>query len=85
MTRQEIIDNLTANVCMVTFTKVNGEERSMPCTLRPDMLPPQEVKESNKQVNESIVSAWVTDINQWRSFRVDNLLSMEVLEEQEST
>jgi hypothetical protein len=70
---------------MVTFTKVNGEERSMPCTLRPDMLPPQEVKESNKQVNESIVSAWVTDINQWRSFRVDNLLSMEVLEEQEST
>lgn len=83
MTRQEIIDKLTENVCVVIFTKVNGEERSMPCTLRPDMLPPQEVKESTKKVNEDVVSVWVTDIDQWRSFRVENLLSLVAIEEEE--
>jgi len=53
----------------------------MPCTLKEDMLPPAEIKESTKKPNENIISVWVTDINQWRSFRVNGILSLEVLEE----
>jgi len=84
MSRDEIVDMLKTNVCRVTFTKVNREERSMPCTLREDMLPPAEIKESTKKPNENVVSVWVTDIDQWRSFRVDSLLGIEVLEEEET-
>lgn len=81
MNREEIVDTLKANICRVTFTKVNGEERSMPCTLREDILPKVELKESSKRPNDEVVSVWVTDIDQWRSFRVDRLIDIEVLEE----
>ena len=33
-TRDGLIDMLRSNVVVVTFTKVNGEERVMTCTLR---------------------------------------------------
>ena len=32
----------------ITFTKVDGTERTMPCTLRADALPPQPVAENKK-------------------------------------
>lgn len=83
MTRDTIIEQLKNNVCEVTFTKVNGDKRVMPCTLREDMLPPviKEDVNADRKVNEKTVSVWVTDANGWRSFRVDSVLELKVLEE----
>ena len=55
----------------------------MPCTLREDMLPPviKEDVNADRKVNEKTVSVWVTDANGWRSFRVDSVLELKVLEE----
>ena len=81
MNRNEIVEQLKQNLCEVTFTKVNGEQRTMPCTLREDFLPVQEtVSESKRKPNDDVVSVWVTDINQWRSFRVDSVISINTLE-----
>ena len=72
------------NVCEVTFTKVNGDLRTMPCTLKPDMLPPvvvsesQEIETPKRKVSDKSLAVWVTDINEWRSFRIDSIHSISV-------
>lgn len=82
MKREQLIEQLKNNICEVSFTKVNGESRTMPCTLRSDVLPKQEnIAESRKKFNENVVSVWVTDIDQWRSFRVDSVQEIRILEE----
>lgn len=54
----------------ITFTKKDGTERVMRCTLREDVLPPAVQTESVKPVNRSATSISVYDIdaNAWRSF-----------------
>ena len=62
---------LHTNVVDVTFTKVDGTERTMNCTLNPDLLPPAPVTESKKERKQSTTSIAVfeVDLKQWRSFR----------------
>lgn len=75
-------DMLRESVCEVTFTKINGDLRTMPCTLKPDMLPPQVVVESEekkeRKVSDTSLAVFVTDINEWRSFRIDSIHSISV-------
>jgi hypothetical protein len=61
----------------VTFTKVNGETRVMPCTLKEDVIPNVEHK-GTKKPNEAIVSVWCLDKKEWRSFRVNNVVDLQI-------
>ena len=56
----------------VTFTKKDGSERVMKCTLVPDQLPKVEIKEDAKPRKESTTSMRVFDLekNEWRSFTI---------------
>ena len=59
----------------ITFTKVNGETRIMPCTLESSKLPPVVVKENAAEQVEKVAKpdsmrVWCTDKQEWRSFRV---------------
>jgi len=66
---------------VVEFTKVDGTVRTMPCTLHPDLLPKVEVTESKKKKEPKleVMSVFCTDKNEWRSFRVDNVISVKAL------
>jgi hypothetical protein len=71
---------LRHNIVNVTFTKVNGEERVMRCTLRGDLVPNTvknngEVVVEQKQTSNN-VSVWDVEKNGWRSFRVENVKSI---------
>lgn len=79
LTREEMISQLRKKECRVIFTKVNGEERDMICTLMAEALPlrvatADEIAE-HKVVNEETIPVW--DVNQqaFRSFRVENVIS----------
>jgi acyl-ACP thioesterase len=81
LTKEEIVAALKANVCAVTFTKVNGETRTMPCTLKEDIVPAYERKTPVKEatVKESAtLSVWCTDKGAWRSFRVGSVTNLEI-------
>ena len=56
----------------VTFTKKDGTERVMNCTLQPELLPVVELKEDVKPRKESTTSMRVFDLekNEWRSFTI---------------
>jgi hypothetical protein len=80
MTRLEIIRELSQGIHNVTFTKVDGTERTMPCTLDPTILPQVEIKEEKvvpRKLNIDTLRVFVTDIKEWRSFRIENLKNIE--------
>jgi len=77
MDRNILLEALTKHECTVTFTKINGETRVMPCTLKEDLVPKQEPK-GTKKPNEAVVSVWCLDKKEWRSFRVDNVVDLEI-------
>ena len=75
--REEIRQKLMTGPCEVTFTKVNGDERTMVCTLKPDLLPQVEQVESKpvKKLSESI-AVFLPEEQVWRSFRVHSVKSI---------
>jgi esterase/lipase superfamily enzyme len=74
--KEAMIDALRTGICVVTFTKKNGEERVMSCTLNEEFLPEQidlEEAVQKKVPNLAALAVWDTDIGAWRSFRWDSL------------
>jgi len=75
MNREEMTDKLRQCICEVTFTKKDGEERVMNCTLASGIIPSvhQPSGESKKEIKENLDVIRVFDVDKvgWRSFRVD--------------
>jgi hypothetical protein len=65
-------------VC-VTFTKKDGTDREMQCTLSESLIPADKqpvAKETNSQTSGSAVRVFDTTIQEWRSFRWDSIKSV---------
>ena len=70
----ELQTQLQTEVLEVTFTKVNGDKRVMNCTLMEGILPSNTTENNtDKKVNEDILSVWDVDANGWRSFRMNTV------------
>ncbi len=79
LTRNEMKEMLQKSQCRVIFTKLNGEERNMICTLREDIIPSATkdpiTQKKVRDLNEEVLAVWDTKAEGWRSFRVANVLS----------
>lgn len=70
----------------VAFTKVNGNLRVMRCTLQKDALPkatkvdPMSQKKI-RELNYEVLSVWDLDAEGWRSFRIRNVESFIMVED----
>jgi hypothetical protein len=74
--KEALLEALHDGICEVTFTKKNGEERVMACTLNEGFLPTQiDIEEAiqKKKPNPEVLAVWDTDVGGWRSFRWDSL------------
>ena len=82
MTKNEIIDLARSNIILVTFTKKNGETRTMKCSLKDEYIVGW-VKESTlvRKPNNDVLPVWDLDINGWRSFRIDSVKGVEIWEQ----
>lgn len=83
--RNEVLRDLRQFVAEVTFTKVNGQQRVMRCTLRPDLLPEKYVTEEAAErefheTNQETIRAWDLQANGWRSFRMDSVSYFQVID-----
>jgi hypothetical protein len=79
--KNEIIESLKKGSCKIVFTKVNGDERVMNCTLHESFLPEQiDVEEhiQKKKPNQDVLAVWDSDIGGWRSFRWDSIKEFNV-------
>jgi hypothetical protein len=82
MKRDTLIKNLQKKAMRVTFTKVNGEERVMDCTLQENLVP--ETNPDNRKENEEVLPVFDINKGEWRSFRMDSITNIEVLQYQDN-
>lgn len=75
MFERELLDSkLRSGIVTVTFTKKDGSERIMRCTLSPDLTATYEKKtERTKTPNEGVCAVFDVDVKEWRSFRYDSI------------
>jgi hypothetical protein len=83
--RDNLLKDLRENVVAVYFTKVNGEKREMRCTLMPSLLPPTYVTEEADvkkfhDENRDVLAVWDVMKGGWRSFRIDSIEYVQVLD-----
>ena len=83
-TRDELMETLRKEVLEVTFKKLNGDERKMPCTLITSFLPPAKKDDplSQKKVRElsdKVCAVWAVESKAFRSFRYDRVTKVEVI------
>lgn len=84
--RESVLNGLRDWVAEITFTKLNGEQRVMRCTLRADLIPKSLVEdniESERKFhreNKEVVVAWDMQKGGWRSFRVDSIQYMQLVD-----
>ena len=76
--REALVKSLQKNIMSVVFTKKNGEERTMHCTLSEHILP-EITGESKRKENLEVLSVWDTDKDAWRSFRLDSIKDLKVI------
>jgi len=82
-TRQELLDLLRDEIVSITFNKLNGDERTMRCTLIPELLPKADKEDKLSQtkirnLEDAVFVVWSVEANAWRSFRYDRLKKVEI-------
>ena len=84
-TKEELYDLLKKEVVEVTFTKLNGEERKMPCTLIESFLPPAKkddpiTQKKVREVSDKVIAVWAIESKGFRSFRYDRVKNVKVMQ-----
>ncbi len=79
------IETLRNEICEVVFTKKDGTERNMCCTLHPDVLPIHETGTDNPidfpPQNNSVLTVWDIEADGWRSIRPETIIKFTVVTE----
>lgn len=86
--RDTLLEDLRNSIAEVTFTKVNGERRTMRCTLMDHYLPEahkanpaeQEKEKSFHKENPDVLAVWDLQNGGWRSFRIDSVEYVQILD-----
>ncbi len=83
-TREQLMETLAKDVCVVTFKKLNGDERKMPCTLIPAFLPPAKkddaiTQKKVREISDKVCAVWAIESQGFRSFRYDRVSEVEVI------
>jgi len=74
--REWLVDNLFEGVVEVTFTKKDGTERVMNCTLCDNFLP--ETGLVGHGASKDAVKVFDTDKQAWRSFRWESVKAVKI-------
>ena len=82
-TKENMVEVLQNNVVSVTFTKVDGSERVMRCTLLPEYVPNASTNNGKvllqeNSMSDNHLSVWDTEVNGWRSFRINSVKNITI-------
>jgi translation initiation factor 6 (eIF-6) len=76
MTKKTIEELLKTDIVNVKFTKVDGSERLMVCTLQESLVPKYEKKTETKRVHDpDVLSVWDLEKQGWRSFHKSSIIT----------
>lgn len=88
-TKEDLVNLLKSNIVEITFTKLNGDERTMPCTLMEEYLPPAKKDEpitqkKIREISDAVIPVWVIDAKGFRSFRYDRVKSVKLIDKEKN-
>jgi hypothetical protein len=75
--QEELNKLLREGVLVVTFNKLNGDERVMTCTKKLDLIPEDSRPKTEKEPPKGNVNVWDINANGWRSFKYDRVTKIE--------
>jgi|TARA_B110000977_G_scaffold84598_1_gene112943 hypothetical protein len=83
-TRDDLMETLRKEIVEVTFLKLDGDERKMPCTLITSFLPPAKkedplTQKKVREVSDKVCAVWAVEAKGFRSFRYDRVTKVEVI------
>lgn len=78
-TQEVLLEQLRKETLVVTFNKLDGNERVMTCTKSFDIIPKEAQPKTDKATKEGNVTVWDTNAKGWRSFRYDRVTKVEGL------
>ncbi len=78
--KETLKSELQSFVAKITFTKADGSNREMTCTLKPSLLPEVKLVEAHvpRKQNDDVLAVWDLDNNAWRSFRLDSIIEVQL-------
>jgi len=76
-TQEELLEQLKKDTLVVTFNKLDGDERIMTCTKSFDIIPKEAQPKTDKATKEGNVTVWDTTAKGWRSFKYDRVTKVE--------
>ena len=77
--RTSVRELLHEGVVDVLFTKKDGTDRFMKCTLSQDKIPAEFApKGSNQKVNDESIAVFDVEVKGWRSFRWESLKTVKL-------
>jgi hypothetical protein len=70
---------LKEGVKTITFTKTDGTQRVLKCTLQESILPQVDATKPStaKKQNDDALAVWDIENAGWRSFRFDSIISVQ--------
>jgi len=83
-TKDELMEMLQKEIVEVTFLKLDGEERKMPCTLIPSFLPAATkedplTQKKVREISDKVVAVWAIESKGFRSFRYDRVKAVKIV------
>ena len=76
--RNWLVSHLKFGPVEVTFTKKDGTERTMKCTLKEELMLPYEKKTDRvKEQSNETLAVYDLEKESWRSFRLDSIKRVE--------
>jgi len=72
-TQDDLNKQLREGTLIVTFNKLNGDERVMTCTKKLDLIPEDSRPKTDKEPPKGNVNVWDLSAKGWRSFKYDRV------------
>ena len=76
-TQEKLIEILQTGVLIVTFNKLDGDERVMTCTKNNENIPEDMRPKTDKVIKEGTITVWDLNAKGWRSFKSDRVTKVE--------
>lgn len=77
ITREDLVDRLKQSVVNVVFTKADGSERTMNCTLKLENIPEDQHPKCVIKSESDQIRVFDTDIDAWRSFNFGSVKTID--------
>ena len=76
-TQEILLEQLRKETLVVTFNKLDGNERVMTCTKSFDVIPEESRPTTDKEPKVGTVTVWDINAKGWRSFKYDRVTNVE--------